>query len=280
MAWERARRVAKPLAIIGCVSIGAVYVLVGILALLALAGVLTGSADEARMVHVVLDLPGGALAIWAIVLGLLGYVVWRGLEAVADPYDFGSDWRGMLQRSAIALSALGYGLVAVTTARIALSNGGGGREGGEDAQQLYVAEVLGWSGGPWLIGVAGVALLAMAVVQVVLAVRRRYAAEIRLDDCGTSTRRIIHGLAWYGYLARAAIVGVFGYFFIDSARRVDPSAVGDTDTAFDFIGGGAVGDTMFFVVALGTVAYGFFMFANARFYRFAARPDRERSQRG
>lgn len=50
--------------------------------------------------------------------------------------------------------------------------------------------------------------------------------------------------------------------------------MGDTDTAFDFIGGGVVGDSAFFVVALGTIAYGLFMLANARYYQFEARgPD-------
>ncbi len=37
-------------------------------------------------------------------------------------------------------------------------------------------------------------------------------------------------------------------------------------TAFNFIGGGAVGDSAFAVVALGTTAYGIFMYINAWHY--------------
>lgn len=75
-------------------------------------------------------------------------------------------------------------------------------------------------------------------------------------------------MAWWGYAARGVILAVLGYFLIGAALSRDPSRVGDTDTAFDTIGGGFVGDAAFFLVALGTVAYGGFMYAAALFYRF------------
>jgi hypothetical protein len=277
---DRLKRAARPLAILGCVSIGTVYIIVGVLALLALAGVLTAAADEERMVRVVMDLPAGAVVIWTIVAGIAGYIVWRTIEAVADPYDFGSDWKGMTRRTAIALSAFGYGVIAWSAARIALSDEQGSTESGEEAQQLLVGRVLDWPGGEWWIGGAGVALLITAGVQVVLMVRRSYAQEIVLDERSAPARALIHGLAWYGYAARCAILGVLGYFFLKSARTGDPSEVGDTDTAFDFIGGGTVGDTLFFVVAAGTIAYGLFMYACARYYQFEPRAAEDGRREG
>lgn len=62
----RLKRAARPLAIFGCASIGVVYVIVGVLAVLALAGLLTGAADEERMVHVGMGLPAGPVIIWII----------------------------------------------------------------------------------------------------------------------------------------------------------------------------------------------------------------------
>jgi hypothetical protein len=277
---DRLKRAARPLAILGCVSIGTVYIIVGVLALLALAGVLTDAADEERMVRVVMDLPAGAVVIWTIVAGIAGYIVWRTIEAVTDPYDFGSDWKGMTRRTAIALSAFGYGVIAWSAARIALSDEQGSTESGEEAQQLLVGRVLDWPGGEWWIGAAGVALLITAGMQVVLMVRRSYAQEIVLDERSAPARALIHGLAWYGYAARCAILGVLGYFFLTSARTGDPSEVGDTDTAFDFIGGGTVGDTLFFVVAAGTIAYGLFMYACARYYQFEPRAAEDGRREG
>ncbi len=60
---------ARLLARIWCVSIGTVYVLVGALALLALSGRLIEAADEERMVQLLMNVSGGPVVIWALVLG-------------------------------------------------------------------------------------------------------------------------------------------------------------------------------------------------------------------
>ena len=46
-------------------------------------------ADEHRVVSLLLGVPGGAVLIWGIVRGAAGYVLWRTVKALADPYDFG-----------------------------------------------------------------------------------------------------------------------------------------------------------------------------------------------
>jgi hypothetical protein len=273
----RLRKSARPLARFGCVSIGTVYVLVGVLALLALSGRWTGSADEDRMVHVLMQVPGGAVLIWGVIVGMTGYVFWRLVEVVADPYEFGTDWRGLGQRAGIGLTAAGYGLLAFSAGRIALSGGSAGNgETAEQEQQLLVSQVLDWPAGAWLVGAAGLAVLISGLVQFGLVYRQAYSLEILLEERSRGTRRLIHFLAGYGYAARGVILGVLGYFLLNAAVRRDPTAAGDTDTAFDFIGGGWVGDTAFFVVAVGTVAYGIFMYTCAAFYQFRKRPSMSR----
>ena len=266
------RRLARPLARFGCGSIGTVYVLVGVLALLALSGRAMGSADEERMVQVLRHLPGGTVVIWAIVAGTSGYVLWRVVEAWADPYEFGRQWKGLLQRVGIALSALAYGAIAFSAARIATTPVvNGDKDLAEHQEQQMVAKVLAWPGGIWWVGAVGVAMVLMGMAQVVLAVRRSYATEINLEDRSPAVRAAIHGLAWYGYAARGVILSVLGYLLVLGAATRNPAAVGDTDTAFDTIGGGRVGDSAFFVVALGTIANGLFMYACATFYKFEKR---------
>ena len=270
---ESLRSRARPLARIGCVSIGTVYVLVGALALLALSGRLIEAADEERLVQLLLSIPGGALLIWGIVLGTSAYVVWRVIEVVSDPYDFGASWRGLLQRALLASSAIGYGLIALTTARIAVGPGNGGRDAAEEQQQLMIAEVLGWPGGELLIGLAGAVLAVVGLGQFVLVARRGYATEIRIEPQTEFGERVTHFLAWYGYSARGVILCVLAWFLLDGAISSDPKAVGDTDTAFDFIGGGTLGDSAFAIVALGTIAYGVFMYVNAWQYKFDSTPE-------
>jgi hypothetical protein len=266
---KRLRKSARPLARFGCVSIGTVYVLVGTLALLALSGRWTGSADEDRMVHVMMQVPAGAVVIWAIVLGIGGYVLWRVIEVFVDPYDFGSDWRGLAQRAGIGLSAAGYGLIAFSAARIATAGAVmGSGEVAEQEQQMLVSQVLTWPAGAWLVGAAGLAVSVSGLIQFALIYRQAYTLEIDLEERSRTARRVIHVLAGYGYAARGVILSVLGYFLITAAVTSNPAAAGDTDTAFDFIGGGLIGDSAFFVVALGTIAYGIFMYTCAGYYEF------------
>ena len=261
------RKKARPMARFGCFSIGTVYVLVGVLALLALSGILIEAADEERMVYVMLGIPGGALLIWSIVAGMFAYLLWRLAEAVTDPYEFGSDWKGLAHRTGIALTGLSYGFVAVGAARIARGPGGNGEQS-EEQQQLMVSHILGWPAGPWIVGAAGVAVAIVALAQFVVLIRRAYLLEIDVDALSRTLRRAVHVLAWAGYSARAVILAVLGYFLVRGAYRTDAELVGDTDTAFDFIGGGLVGDSAFFLVAIGTIAYGAYMYMCGAFYKF------------
>jgi hypothetical protein len=275
---DRLRNAARPLARFGCVAIGTVYIAVGSLAVIALSGRLIEVADEDRMISLLMDIRGGPILIWTIVIGMAGYVIWRAVEVVTDPYRFGAQLKGLAIRSLIALSALAYGSLAFSAARIAVTHepgaSNGGRDGAEQQQQRLVAQVLEWPGGAWLVGAAGGALAAVGIGQFVVLARRGYTTEVDLVGRSRRVRRAIHATAWYGYSARGVILGVLGYFLLRAAAQRDPQEAGDTDTAFDFIGGGLIGDSAFFVVAVGTIAYGVFMYLNARFYQFGGeRPD-------
>ena len=268
-ALSRLKRQARPLARLGCVSIGTVYALVGVLALLALAGILTEAADEDRMVRVIATVPGGLALIWGIVIGLGGYTVWRLVEAVTDPYEFGRDLKGYAQRAGIAASGLAYGFLAYSAVRIAHGNpSSAASDASEEEQQLMIAHILDMPLGPGIVGAAGLALLAMGAGQFVLLARQGYLAEVNRGALSHRMRRTIHVLAWAGYSARSVILVLLGWFLLRGAYTADAEEVGDTDTAFDTVGGGLAGDTAFFMVALGTIAYGIYMYLCAIYYRF------------
>ena len=267
------RRKTRLLARVGCVSIGTVYVLIGGIALLALSGRMIEMADEDRIISFLMSVPGGAVLVWAIIAGAGGYVVWRAMEVVADPYGFGWGWKGILQRAGVGMSALGYGLLAFSAARIAYQHSGGARGAPEEEQQLAIGRALLWPGGDLLVAAAGAALAIVGLLQFGLIIRRSYAIEIDIEPRSETVERILHGLAWYGYAARGVILCVLGYFLLKAGITNDATAAGDTDTAFDFIGGGVLGDSAFFVVALGTVAYGVFMYCCAAYYRFDGSSD-------
>ena len=259
----------RVLARIGCFAIGTVYVLIGVWAMLALLRVADPAADEQRILNRIRELPFGAVFIALIAVGTTGYILWLLFEAVFDPYELGGTPKGVVERIGIALSTLAYGVIVSAAVRVLLGTGGQG----EQKQQQLVAHVLGWPGGQWLVGAAAIALASAALYQLKYVYDRDHVRRIALERCGPVARTAVNVLGWWGYAARCAILLVVAWFLAKVAQSFNPRAMGDTDTAFDFLGlgGGHAGDALFSAVALGTVAYGVFLYVNGIYFRFGAR---------
>ena len=69
----------------------------------------------------------------------------------------------------------------------------------------------------------------------------------------------MHAIAYAGYFSRGVILGIIGFFLVKSAVKNNSDYVVNTDKAFDFIGDN-VGHVWFILVAIGTIAYGLYMF--------------------
>ena len=255
--------------------------LFGAIAILSLLRIGEAAADEDRIILWLLDFQVGEIVIYIIATGLFAWVIWRFFEAITDPYEFGADKSGILQRTGVALSSLGYGLMAYSA--IEIMNGNGGNP--EAEQQLLIARIFEWPAGRWLIVIAGLITIGAGIVQVKYVYAGAYKKRLDINRLSSSTRKFIHILAWSGFIARGIILSVLGYFFIKAGVKENPFEVGDTDTAFYFIGGGIIGDFSFFLVALGTIAYGILMVIMGFFYQFekerdAVKKERKRKKKG
>ncbi len=250
----------------GCYSIAAVYILIGLMAMLSFFGMAEDAADEERIVGIILDLPMGDVLVALMIAGLVGYIIWRVFEAYTDPYDFGSDKKGLAKRTGIGLSAIGYVIIAFAAAQILIQGGGGN---GEEDQQLLVSQVLEFPGGAWLIGIVGVVTGFAGLVQFKYVAGGDYYKRVNLHIMPQWLKTTTHILAWAGYVARGILLVVIGYFLISAGIQSDPEEVGDTDSAFGFIGDfGTLGSIAFIAVALGTICYGLFMIINGYYYSF------------
>jgi hypothetical protein len=259
-------KVIRNLAIFGSFSIGLVYLLIGLAAGMSFFGESEDAADEERIINQIIEIPMGEAIIALIIAGMIGYIIWRVFEAFADPYEFGSDFKGIAKRAGIGLSAVGYVIIAFSAGDILLQ---GGDEGGEEERQLLISQVLEWPGGQWIIGFIGAVTGLAGLVQFKYVIGGEYLKRIKMDELSKSLGLTTRILAWAGYLARGIILLVLGFFLLKAAVNFDPEAAGDTDSAFDFLWDfGMVGKVVFLLVAAGTVSYGFFMFIHGIFYKF------------
>ena len=121
---------------------------------------------------------------------------------------------------------------------------------GEEEQQMMVARVLGFPGGAWLIGSTGAMTGFAGLIQFKYVAAGEYKKRLKFDAMPYWMEKMIHAFAWAGYFDRGIILSIISYFFIAAALKSDPEEIGDTDSAFDFMGDyGIIGHVMFFAVA-------------------------------
>lgn len=266
---RRIRTPARLLARVGCVSVGSIYGLIGVRAMLALLRIAAPAADEQRLLQRIVAVPFGSTVVAVLAFGTVGYILWLMYEAVFDPYRFGRTYKGLVERVGTALSAFGYAVIV--SAGFKVLSGAGDR--GEEKQQALVAAIFEWTGGRWLIGLAGLIVAVAGVCQLKYVYDGEHRRRLRLGDQSRIGRVFVDVLGWTGYGARCAILLVIAGFLLRAAWLFAPQAVGDTDSAFDFLGlgGGSLGDALFSAVAIGTFNYGVLMVLTAMFFEFEPR---------
>jgi hypothetical protein len=250
----------KALARLGFAAIGVVYLLMGVLALLAASGQRHGvKADKEEAVQRLQDLPGGSLLLGLIALGLLGYIVWRFTQAIRDTERQGSGAKGLSMRLWYICSGLFYSGLALYTGRLALQ---GHADPGGDAPQTLTAKVLSWPGGDWLIILVGLVTAGIGIFQVYRAFSGRFRSEVDGSSLSATEQRLVYRAGQVGLSARAAVISIIGYFLVQAGRQSRAGAVGSTDEAFSVLAN--MGPAVLGAVAAGLVAYGLYMLVQAK----------------
>ena len=251
----------KFLARLGFAAIGIVYVLMGVLALLAASGQRAGAhADKQEAVQHLQNLPGGRGLLGLVALGLLGYIVWRFTQAVRDTEGQGSGAKGVGIRLWYVASGLFYGGLALYAGRLALQ---GRAEPSGDASQSITATVLKWPAGDWLIMLLGAGIIGAGVFQLYWAYSGKFQKDVNASQLPAGQQQLVYRTGQVGFTARGIVLGIVGYFFVQAGLQSRAGAVGSTDEAFDLLA--TMGPAVLGVVAAGLVAFGLHMLVQAKY---------------
>ncbi|SNR53414.1 MULTISPECIES: DUF1206 domain-containing protein [Hymenobacter] len=251
----------RTLARFGFAAKGVVYLLIGLLALLAATGQRGGqTADKKQAVQTLQDLPGGPVLLGLIAFGLLGYIVWRFTQATLDTENKGSDAKGLGRRIGYAASGLLYASLAWYAAQLAWK---GSADSSSNGQQTLTATILSWPAGEWIIMAVGLAIIGTGLYQIYRAYSGKFHKHVNASGLPANQQNIVYRTGQVGYTARGIVMGIIGYFFVQAGRQSSAQAVGTTDEAFDLLA--TMGPGVLAVVALGLMAYGVYMLVQARY---------------
>lgn len=242
---------------------GALYMIVGVLALQVAAsagGRVTGTSGALLSV---LRQPFGRTLLLAAAVGLLGYAAWRILQGFLDSERVGHDWRGIAMRVSFVIRGVVYGGLGMQAMRLyrGLSSP---RDGG---QQDVASDALQWPLGDWLLMIVGLILIGVAVQQLYAAYTCRLEHGLDTGLLRREAGEWAVALSRFGVGARAVVFFVIGWTVIDAGWSRDPSEVGNVASTLRTFAGqpGPLGRWLVGVMAAGLVAYGFYSMIHARY---------------
>lgn len=202
----------RTLARFGFAAKGIVYFLLGGLALLAATGMKGGqTADKEKAVLTLQELPLGRWLLGLVALGLLGYVVWRFVQAVRDTEHKGNKPVGLAKRLGYAGSGAIYAALALYAGRAAVQGAPPSSSGGNGRQTL-VAKVLELPLGEWLVGAAALLTIGIGLYQIYRAYAGKFKKDVDSSGLSSEQKQLVERTGQAGYTARGIVLGILGYF--------------------------------------------------------------------
>lgn len=265
-AQHQARDLRSKVARAGLVGKGTLYTLLGLLAINVALGN-RASATETGAIQTVAQAPFGRFLLIALTAVLVALVGWKILQAVAgDPVE-GSE---ASDRVKFAVKGVLYSGAALTSLSILIANWGGASAGGGAAgggeKQKAAAVVMGLPGGPWIVMIAGLAVIGFGGYQIYKhAINTEFMDRIAAGD--KSTKHTVEMLGRVGYAGSGGVTIGVGIFLFLAGLNYDPNNVKGLSGILTELAGKSWGQLLLWLLALGVMAYGLFSFAEARYRR-------------
>jgi len=250
------------LARFGVATKGFVFVLVGMLALLAAlggGGRVTGQEGAVRAVG---DWPLGHALLLAISVGLAAYALWRGAQAV---FGLGAKAGGVLHRVGCALIAFIYSGLAL--AAFQMARGAPEGRAGHGHARVWIARLVAEPLGASAVGVAGGAIMAFGLYEIWQGLTARFAGELDTSGASPEVQRWTIHAGRVGHAARGLVFQVMGYGLIRAALDARSAEMRDLGGALRQLAQQQFGAAILGFVAAGLVAYGLYTLSTARFQR-------------
>lgn len=257
------------LARLGYAAKGIVYAIVGVLAVQAAFGPGGRTTGTQGALTTIASQPFGKFLLALVAVGLVGYSLWRFVQAWADPDNKGSDAKGLATRFGYAISGLIYAGLAFSAVAIILGSGSGS-SGGGTSKQDWTARVLAQPFGQWLVGLLGALIIGIGFYQFYKAYSAKFRKEWKLREMNPQEETWAMRLARLGLAARGVVFVMTGFFLMQAARQSDASEVRGLDGALQSLARQAHGKWLLAIVALGLVSYGMYMGVQARYRQISS----------
>jgi hypothetical protein len=266
---QRVTRAARPwierLARYGYAAKGVVYVLIGTLAALGAFKEDEGPTDSRGALTQIVYQPFGRTILCVIAAGLAGYALWRLTQALRDTEAKGRSWKGLSIRAGYACIGMVYAGLSFSAVRLVLGQGAG--RGSDETTRGWTAMALMFPLGRWLVALAGLCVIGFGLWQCYKAFTARFRRKWKRHEMSEHVRAFATRAGQVGLVARGVVFGIIGLFLIQAAWLARASEARGLGGALRALEQQSYGPYVLGAVALGLVAYGLYMFVEARYRR-------------
>lgn len=249
---------------VGYMTKGLVYIIIGILALLAAFGPGGETTGTTGAVEQVSTMPFGKLLLGIIGIGLFGYIIWNLIKSFLDPQGEGKDGKGMIKRVGYFVSAIIYGNLAVVALLTAMRQKSS--SGGESEKEIS-ARLMEQPYGVWLVGLLGLIILIYGIYELQSGARLKFMEQLKTHEMNAKEKDAARKAGRTGLIARGIVLSMIGFFFIRTAWTHNPEESVGIGGALDELAAQPYGMFLLAIVAAGLVLYGIYQFIRGRYER-------------
>ncbi|MGB3311061.1 MAG: DUF1206 domain-containing protein [Nodosilinea sp.] len=208
--------------------------------------------------------PLGSAVLGLLAFGLLGYVLWRLMQASIGPGQAESlSFRQVLQRCGYVCSGLTYLGVAQSAGKLALNLAVDFDDTIEDlASVLFEREI-----GPWMLVGIGGGVMAIGFLYIYGAASGGYISDFH-RDLYRPVRRSAVIIGKVGITARGVGFVLIGAYLIKAAYFVEDDFAGGLGNVFDKLDEEPFGEQWLGAIAFGFIAYAVYMIIAACYRQF------------
>jgi hypothetical protein len=241
---------------------GVLYIVLGILAIRVAFGH-SEKANQSGALQEIASNPGGAVLIWLVAVGLVGFALWRLASALFGPAADPSATKTKDRVKALA-EAIGYGAISVAAIKIAVN---GASSGGSGSSSKQAAAVLSWPGGQFLVGLIGVVIIGVGLYFLYDGWKADFTKELKVGTVSPTVRKSVIVLGRVGRIARGVVFVVLGVLVVVAAVQFDPAKANGLDGALKTLAAQPYGKWLLTAVALGLIAFGLSGLAESKLRR-------------
>lgn len=201
----------------------------------------------------------GQATLWLIALGLVAYAIWRGIDAVEDLEDYGTDTKGLISRAGMLVTGLIHGALGGVALGLAIN--GASSSGGEGKVSSITGRILEWPGGAWIVGFAAACTIGAGIYYLIKGAKAKYREKLMANHF---TRNWDWALK-SGVIAQGILILVIGSFLASAAMAGSEGAAGGVGKAFTWIAGLPFGSILIVLMCLGLLGFAFFCLVNAAY---------------